>query len=95
MAFWEALPHARLTNVDVGTRTVQTLQLQNGTSFLGERSYGDRLMIRHCYQDLIATCEEKFNTGSTGVIIVGTPGATYEPTAHAPVISDSWCRCDC
>lgn len=66
-AFWSGLQRAELTH---GGRM---LQLED-TTFLGDSSLGDRMLVRECYPKLWEKLEEDFLAGSRGRVIIGTPG---------------------
>lgn len=50
------------------------LQLVGETSFLGDPSFGDKMMIRECYNRLWSKVEDDFSKGARGRVVVGTPG---------------------
>jgi hypothetical protein len=68
MRFWQHLGSA----VMVGDGKI--LQLMGETSFLGDPSLGDKMMIRECYNRLWSKVEGDFSKGARGRVVIGTPG---------------------
>ena len=66
--FWEHLRDAE--TLEHG----KILRLAGGTSFLGDPSFRDTMMIRDCYRNLWAVVDAEFHRGQRGRVIVGTPG---------------------
>jgi hypothetical protein len=50
------------------------LKLVDETSFLGDPSFGDKMMIRECYNRLWSKVEDDFSKGARGRVVIGTPG---------------------
>ena len=68
--FWRELKNAELRSDG------KVLKLARGTSFLGNRRWGDRMLVRECYRRLTAKLEQDFRAGEGGRVIIGTPGMT-------------------
>lgn len=67
--FWKGLPHAQLQEEG------RVLRLQEGTAFLGEEKYGDRLMIREFwYAALWDEMQKHFAGDGKGMAVIGNPG---------------------
>ncbi|CAM9928509.1 unnamed protein product [Ectocarpus sp. 4 AP-2014] len=65
--FAAALSRAVITN--------NTLELANGTAFIGHREMGSKLFIRSCYKDLWKIIIDGAINGSMGnIVVTGTPG---------------------
>lgn len=60
------------------------LQLVCETSFLGDPSLGDKLMIRECYNRLWSKMEDDFSKGARGRVVVGTPGEKWAERRKKP-----------
>jgi hypothetical protein len=66
--FWSALPRAGLSH------SGKVLSLADGTNFLGIDQYGDKLLVRECYNGLQCVFNKNFAERTRGVVVVGNPG---------------------
>lgn len=55
----------------------KVLELAGGTFFLGDPSYGNRMLVRECYRRLYSRLEKDFLAGQRGRVIIGTPGSRH------------------
>jgi hypothetical protein len=58
------------------------LQLMGGTSFLGNPSFGDKMMVRECYKRLWSKMEDDFRNGARGRVVVGSPGKKWTESSQ-------------
>jgi hypothetical protein len=76
MRFWQQFGNA----VMVGDGKI--LQLVGETSFLGDPSLGDKMMIRECYNRLWSKVEDDFRIGARGRVVIGTPGEKWAESSQ-------------
>jgi hypothetical protein len=67
--FWSALPNAYLST------DRKILSLVKDTFFLGNRNYGDKLLIRNCYLGIIEVINNYYAGKVQGVVVIGNQGA--------------------
>ncbi len=74
--FWAELPHAKFST------DKRILSLVEDTNFLGNKCYGNNLLIRGCYHGLIRAMESHFSVHGMAVIVTGNPGIFANENVH-------------
>jgi hypothetical protein len=72
--FWKSLRES--------TEQDKLLSLNEGY-FFGTPSFGNKIFLRSCYDDLVDAIRKELDNGKRGIIISGNPGAKKISCWHA------------